>query len=476
MRILFVVDIATYLGLKPIGIMYISSSLKTGGHEVRVIDISNKNIEKTVKDYNPHFFAYSVCSGSEPKYLKMNRRLRKLSENAVSIFGGPHPTFFPDFINEDGVDVICRGEGEEAFTELADRAERKQTWCDVKNLWIKDGQAIIKNPCRPLRDNLDQLPLPDRELFKDVSEAITYIEYAIISRGCPYDCSYCFNHQLRGLYGLQKIEIRTRSVDNVISELKNIKELNKTVQYIQFMEDIFPFERDWVDDFKSKYMRYINLPFSINCRANLVYEENIKALKEAGCRVVSMAVESGDDFVRNEIFKRNLSRDSMLKAARIIKKYSLFLQTTNILGNPIDTPLDEAYETIRLNIEMRPDFANGSLLNPYFGTKIWDYCLKGGYIDNTARFSLTYHMDSPLKINDKKKILNLFELFPIIVNFPILFRCRYILAAINLRPFYALLRKLLKSYRYYFGFYRIRFSLRDMVSITVKYLPGKENF
>lgn len=476
MKILFIVDLGTHLGIKPPGIMYLSSSLKRGGHEVRVVDISNSNLDRCVLDYSPHFLAYSTWSGSDEEFLKINNHLKGiLNNNVTSIFGGPHPTFFPDFINEEGVDIICRGEGEEAFVELADRVQKGDSYNDIKNLWVKQNSTVIKNDCRPLKDNLDEIPLPDRQPFDEIPGAMHYIEYVINTRGCPFNCSYCFNHQIKDVYGLKQIKVRRRSVDNVISELIGIKKRNNTVQYIQFMEDIFPFEKDWVNEFKIKYLKEINLPFLIHCRANLVKEENIKLLKEAGCQVVNMAVESGTDHVRNDIFKRGMSREALLGAAQIIKKYDLFLQTTNIIGNPVEDSFTDACETIKLNIEMKTDFGIGSLLNPYYGTAIWDYCLQKGYINKDVKFPLTYFLDTPLKLKDKAKILRICELFPIMISFPILFRFRNVLSNMPLRPVYGLLRKLWKGYIYYRHFYKIRFSTRDVLNLSFRYLTGKGN-
>lgn len=476
MKILFVVDLEIHLGIKPPGIMYLSSSLKERGHEVRAVDISNSNLDQYVLDYSPHFLAYSTWSGSDEEFLKINKHLKGiLNNNVISIFGGPHPTFFPDFINEEGVDIICRGEGEEAFVELADRVQKGDNYNDVKNLWVKQNGTVIKNDCRPLKENLDDFPLPDRQLFDGIPEVMNYMEYVINTRGCPFNCSFCFNQQIKDIYGLKQIKIRRRSVDNVISELIDIKKRNNKVQYIQFVDDIFPFEKDWVNEFKIKYLKEINLLFSINCRANLVKEENMRLLKEAGCQVVNMGVESGTDYVRNVIFKRGMSRETLLSASQIIKKCNLFLHTTNILGNPVEDSFTDACETIKLNIEMKTDYAIGSLLNPYYSTAIWDYCLQKGYINKDVKFPLTYFLDTPLKLKDKAKILRIYELFPIVVRFPILFRFTNFLSNMPLRPVYSFARRLLKGYLYCRHYYKLEFSARDVLNLSFRYLTGKGN-
>lgn len=473
MKVLFVVDINNYAGFKPIGVMCLSSILKKEGHEVRVSDIQNPDLERIVIDYDPHFLAYSLCSGSEEGFLKVNRRLKRLlSKKVISVFGGPHTSFFPDIINEDGVDVICRGEGEEAIVELVNGVQSGKDWYDIENLWAKKGISIIKNECRPLKMNLDEYPVPDRGLFNNIPEALDYIEYVVTSRGCPYDCSYCFNYQFKDLYGLNAIKIRRRSVDNVILELEELKEFNDKIQFIQFEDDIFSFDKDWLVDFKEKYLSEIGLPFSVNYRPNVVKEENVKLLYETGCRQITIAVESGNEFTRNSVLNRRMSEKVILHAAQIIKHYKIFFLTQNILGNPVEDSFADACDTFRLNNKIQPDYAWASLLNPYYGTKIWEYCVQHGFMDIKEKFPLTYHCDSPLKLKDIKKILNFYELFSLMVSFPILFQYRNYLCNLPLRSIYKILRKLWKGYRYNQR-YSLKLSSKEFIGIGLKYLFGK---
>lgn len=477
MKILFVADIKINVGLKPTGVMYLSSFLKKGGHKVNVVEMSNRNLEQIVKDYSPDFLAYSVCSGSEERFLKTNRNLKKvLANNVISIFGGPHPTFFPDYINEEGVDIICRGEGEEAFGELVERIQAGRDYNDVKNLWIKHYNNVIKNECRPLKENLDELPFPDRSLFSEIPESLGNIEKVMTSRGCPFNCSYCFNHQMKKLYGLNQSKVRRRSVDNVISELKGIRMYSKKVDFIEFDDDVFPVERDWLERFKERYLDEVNLPFSINYRPNVVKEENVKLLKEAGCTTITIAVESGNEVVRNEILNRALTTETILKAAKIIKKYDVFFVTQSMFGNPVEDSYGDACDTVKLNIEIQPSYAWASILNPYMGTEIWNYCLQYGYIDKSSKFPLMFHLDSPLKLKHKKKILNLYELFDFMVSYPILFKYFRFLINLPLRPLYRFLKKMRKGYKYFRYRYKFKISIAETLHIMFKYFSEKGGY
>ena len=162
MRTAFVIkeiDIA-----EPLGIMYLSSLLKANEHDVGLFDASKRNWLNQLRDYRPNVVAYSVISGNHNDYLRINNLIRNDMET-FSIFGGPHLTFFPETINQENTDAVCIGEGEQAMVELAGSLERGSDISNIKNLWVKDKGSVNKNPVRPLIQNLDDLPFPDRELL-----------------------------------------------------------------------------------------------------------------------------------------------------------------------------------------------------------------------------------------------------------------------------------------------------------------------
>ena len=104
-----------------LGIMTLSSVLKNKGHEVSLTlteELSEEDIVKNVKTYKPHILAYSVMTGEHVYHIELNQMVRSHYNDALSVFGGPHPTYCPEMIEKDYVDAICRGEGEMYFTQL----------------------------------------------------------------------------------------------------------------------------------------------------------------------------------------------------------------------------------------------------------------------------------------------------------------------------------------------------------------------
>ena len=179
----------------------------------------------------------------------------------------------------------------------------------------KDGR-IFPNAPRPLLDEvgLDALPFADRKLLYDAhpASAHTRIRPIITGRGCPYNCSFCFNKAYADLYPGSK-RTRQRSVGNVLQEIKEVR-ARYGLSFITFMDDTFIVNRAWLRKFTARYAVEIGLPWWCQVRANLVDEEVVCLLQEGGCVSVSYGLEAGNERLRNEILNRHMSREQILNS------------------------------------------------------------------------------------------------------------------------------------------------------------------
>jgi len=406
-----------------IGIMLISSLLKSHGFDSQVVEADYKRVKSIFTEKSSTIVAFSTPTVYKDTYLTLNRRLKKEFQ-FFSAFGGPHPTYFPEMIEEEGVDGICIGEGEYPMLDLVRKMTSGESINDVNNWWIKKENKIYKNPIRPLIQDLDCLPLPDHEIFRRAVPYNTWQALVLTSRGCPYSCTYCYNHVYKKIYKGKGNIIRRRSVNNVLMELRAIKK-HSCYKFIRFLDDLFILSPEWIKEFSEKYKKEIGLPFSCLVRANLVTFEIIRDLKNAGCWRIVIGLESGDDFVRNKIFKRDMSEKEILDAAKMIKDAGIKLVTANILGSPGGS-LEADLKTLDLNKKIKPDYAGVSLLQPYPKTDIFTYAKKIGmlYSDNPNLSETTVSRISTLKYKNKRekdRIENLQKLFFLTVEFPWLF-------------------------------------------------------
>ncbi|MDP2728840.1 MAG: radical SAM protein, partial [Dehalococcoidia bacterium] len=211
------------------GIGYLAAVLKKAGHEVSLIHITHPVSEQAYVEMlgrgAPDLIAFSATTNMFP-YVALWAQWSKQNLGVPTICGGIHPTLNPEeTIDNSHIDMLCRGEGEEAIVELCGRLERGTTILDIEGLWVREGNTIHRNkPRRSLRD-LDTLPFPDRTVFnhRSLVQSKEGIGIFMASRGCPYDCSYCCNHALRALQGQHGgPAVRFRSVDNVIAEVKTV--------------------------------------------------------------------------------------------------------------------------------------------------------------------------------------------------------------------------------------------------------------
>jgi len=403
-------------------IMLLSAILQKAGHscELLIQDLE-KDMIGTVLAAGVDIVAFSVTTG-EYLWMKEIGRAIRPHFKGLMICGGAHPTFFPEVINDDYLDAICTGEGDEAMRELANAWDKGGDLTSIPNVSLKRDGRTHNNPLRPLITDLDALPFYNRSIYHRYSlyqsrqRDLLYYDVVITGRGCPYGCSFCFNKLYNHLYqGKGKI-CRRRSVSNVIEELKEMKRENKHLRFITFDDDIFTLPpRQWVVDLLDEYRKVIGIPFKMNTRANLLDEDLVRRLKDAGCHAIKIGVESGSEYIRNTIYFKGVSNQDIIQAAALTKQYRLQLQTFNTVGAPGET-LETALETFDLNRRIRPAFVWCSLLNPYPGTAIFDYCVKNKYLDKAFSFrdiGYSYFTGSPLQLTNKREIINLQRLMNI---------------------------------------------------------------
>jgi radical SAM superfamily enzyme YgiQ (UPF0313 family) len=265
----------------------------------------------------------------------------------------------------------------------------------ISNFWFRDKDKITRNQIRPKTENLDSLPSPDRELFDyDSLLAENPIAEFICSRGCPFQCSYCINIKWNELHKGKGKLVRFRSVKNVIAEIKEVASKYPQINQIEINDDTFTLNRQWLKEFCKAYKKEIGLPFACTVRPGTIDDKIPLLLKESNCTEVRMGIEAGNDFIRNKILKRNLSKEDIIRDFKKFKEVGIRTWAFNMIGIPYET-LSMIEETINLNKLVRPDFAQVSIFVPYPGTETRRICEEKGWL--TDRITETYFQnESPL--------------------------------------------------------------------------------
>jgi len=441
MNVLFVVR---DIDIEHLSLMLFSSILKNAGHTVDVCSAQYCAIARKLYRKNFSIVGYSVPTVYASLYLRLNEQVKQ-NFTVFSVFGGPHPTAVPEIIEKDGVDGICIGEGEYAMLELVENMSSGRPITNIQNWWIKENGKIFKNPLRPLISNLDNLPFPDRDLFKKQRFFDSEKIHIITGRGCPYSCSYCCHSFYNLLYEGEVTKIRKRSVENVIEEIRQFKS-KFPLKFVMFDDDILVLPFEWFKEFCLQYKKYINIPFFCYLRPDLITPNTVRLLKSSGCHSVSMGLETADDSLRNVILKRDMSKEQIIEAARLIKEYKIRLKTSNIIGIP-GSFLDQDIETIKLNIKCGVDYSSVEFLKPYPKTKISALIQNGNH--SHLRKNLRY-------------------LFALTIEYPFLLKVIKILIRLPLCHVYKLCYLFWEGYASYFRLYPRRW--RGLLWGGIKYI------
>jgi radical SAM superfamily enzyme YgiQ (UPF0313 family) len=387
-------------GQPPLGILYLAAYLRRESDaQVEVIDQTFRKdpfeyLRQALSAKRYDLVGVSVMTSMLRDAERASKLARATNPQALIIWGGPHATVLPDdVLTLPHVDAVALGEAEETMLELVQNGGDPT---GVAGLWHKtaDGQ-IVRNPPRPLIQDLSSLPWPDRDLvdMKTYARAWYSLTAAdptlmgtsvITTRGCPYNCTYC-QPTLRQLFGKK---VRRRSVDDVLDELAHLKE-HYNLNAFMFEDDTFIIHRPWVKEFAAR-LKEMNLGFNWGCnvRADLVSRELLQPMIEAGLVQINMGIESGTQRILDQIYDKRITIQDVRKAVDLAKELGLKVGGYFMIGAPTETEA-EIERTIRFAANLPIDEAAFNITTPLPGTHLWDqtHDLVGG---NIAEFDY-YH-------------------------------------------------------------------------------------
>lgn len=396
MKILFVypeirTDIPDFTGYYAEGPAVLSAVARSAGHETELLHITRPISERAFaaelrrRDYDVlGFSSLSPVFG----YVQRLAPVAKRAHDGPVIYGGVHPTLDPEgCLDVEGIDMVCVGEGEGALPEVLDALAQGRPVRGIRNIWTKENGRVVRTPLRNLVEDLDRLPFPDFPLFDlpRLFSAREGVASMTASRGCPFQCSYCSNHKIRARYPNPGSYVRFKSVERTVEEALRQLSLCDAFRYFDFSDDIFILDRDWLEAFAERFPRQVGRPFVCNALVKVLDEDRARLLEQAGCTMVTIGLESGSERLRREVLKRPaMSNEMILDAGRLLRRHHIRLATYNMIGLPSETP-EEAYETIRLNANLRPTKINVFIFQPYPHTVLYQKCVEWGLVGPDTR-------------------------------------------------------------------------------------------
>ena len=237
-----------------LSIMALSASLKHAGHETSLVfsqndPLNKKKIIESLKRERPDFIALSFMSCVKEHYIDLARSIKQYIDIPI-IIGGAAATFDQGLsdLEDSPFDGVCIGEGDYSIINFVNEYNHGKNLTPISNFVIRcDNGGQLKGSLLNLVDPQDQLPFPDRRIIYDKDDFLrnSKIKMFMSGRGCPYQCTYCFNHKYNNMYKGKGRIIRHKSVDYFLEEIRQIKK-EYPLEGIIFEDDIFIIDKEWL--------------------------------------------------------------------------------------------------------------------------------------------------------------------------------------------------------------------------------------
>jgi anaerobic magnesium-protoporphyrin IX monomethyl ester cyclase len=364
----------------PIGLALLGAVAERNGHRVTILDIGLESdpdaaLEKTLASCRYDIAGLSCMSVEFLGGLETAHAIREFSPSTHLIFGGQHPTIMPERVMQDeAIDSICIGEGEDTWTEFLGRLSSGQGLEGVSGLWFRRGREVVRNAPRASYVDVDAVPMPAYHLLEiERYFDIDFVRFPTIdrraiqiftSRGCPYRCIYC--HDLFGK------KFRGRKPELVWEE---IRFLHDTYGIREFMieDDIFNMDiqrAKRICDLVIESGLKLGFQFGNGVRLERFDEELMRKLALAGTHHMAIAIESSNRRIQR-LIRKNLKTDRTNEILDWARKYGIETLGFFMLGFPGET-VAEINETIQFAARSHFDEALFSIATPYAGTELSD--------------------------------------------------------------------------------------------------------
>jgi radical SAM superfamily enzyme YgiQ (UPF0313 family) len=374
----------------PLGLAYIAAALEQAGHDVDIIDLNvhrvkNRRLQQLVS--NSDIVGITGMITEFHAIAELAGMVKAASPRTRVIIGGPLATALPDkLLKESGADFIVFGEGETTVINLVAAIESGSDYSNIRGIaYLLDGDIKTTEPAEPIAD-LDAVPFPARhrldmkryikdhfQSFGIKIEGFGRIRSTnlVSSRGCPYNCTFCFKdmwgHKWRG-----------RSPENIIREMEAVHE-SYQVNGFFFNDDTFVLDRNRIFEFCRKLKaKQLKIVWYCNGRVNLMTGEMLSAMYDAGCRGIAYGIESGNQQILDSM-KKNETLEQVRDVVAWTKKAGIHVTGYFMLGNLGETKAT-IRETMEFARELALDYHSFSLTTPIPGTELYNSALDAGLI------------------------------------------------------------------------------------------------
>ena len=338
--------------------------------------VSAEETLKIIKDYE--FVVLFTSTPGFPGDIRLAEAMKDANPQLKVAFVGPHVSVLPERSLREcpAIDFVARKEFDYSVVEFA----QGKPLADITGISYRKNGSVVHNPDRPQITDLDALPDVTDVYFKDLDPrryTVPFLKYPFVAlyttRGCPAQCTFCLWPQ-----ALSGHPWRKRSTDKVAAEMAKAKEYWPWVKEFFFDDDTFNLQKARTIELCTK-LKPLGLTWSCTSRVTTDYE-TLKAMREAGCRLLIVGYESGDPQILKNI-KKGATVERARQFTKDCHKLGLTIHGDFILGLP-----GESRETIRRTIdfakELDVETIQVSVAHAYPGTELFEYAVKNGFMSN----------------------------------------------------------------------------------------------
>lgn len=373
--------------MPPLGLASIAAYLDRRNIHSHIIDCfawpdSDNRIQTYLNDYRPSFIGFSCTTSSFNDSIRISKLAKHMLPGIKIVFGGPHVSALKTKVLKDFpiIDVVVVGEGEEALAELMENGGEPSP--DIQGLAYRDKSGeVIFTGYRKKQIELDTLPFPAYDKLKGYPHIyqLPIFNYpkapntsCISSRGCPYACSYCDRSVFRQQY-------RFNSAEYMYAHLKFLKN-RFGIRHINFYDDQFTFKRKRVEDFLRLMLeRPLGISFNCAVRAEHIDFEMLKWMKSAGCWMISLGIETGDQNLLSQ-HRQNADLEMIAEKIRLIKKAGIRVKGLLMMGLPGETE-KSIQNSMEYVFSLPIDDFNLSKFTPFPGSPVYSSIREKGRFD-----------------------------------------------------------------------------------------------
>ncbi|MFP4418227.1 MAG: B12-binding domain-containing radical SAM protein [Chitinispirillaceae bacterium] len=400
----------------PIGLASIAAVLKKQGHQVTIYDahlfarIPNSRWIEKIIDCNPDFVGFSATTQSFLDAYSVAAGIKEKQSDISIVFGGAHVSWGQEELMRQypAIDYIVAGEGEFAFAELAEGKNQSR----IEGLIYRNGSRVESGPPRTALCTMDELPFPAYDLLDGFARKyeLALFNYAshpgatvISSRGCVYNCSYCDRSVFQKSFRWNSPEYTFELVKWLHTDFG--------IRHVIFYDDLFTLNRKRVSRLCS-LLRQSTMKIRFNCIVRIGHIDNdlIQELKSAGCWMVHVGIESGDQKILDQ-HKQALSLEDIRRDINLIYDSGLWVKGLFMMGFPGESE-ESIQKTIDFACSLPLKDVNVTAFTPFPGAPITANIQSLGQFENDwEKMDCVNFVFVPNQLNSKETLQEYYGLF-----------------------------------------------------------------